>query len=561
MLLNLHVKNMALIKEIDIDFAEGLNVITGETGAGKTLLLGSVELALGGKFSPDMLRKGATDALVELVFSVEKEETKRKLEKLGFTAEDGELIITRKISGGRASAKINGENCTASMQKKVAELLINIHGQRENQVLLKPGSQLKILDSYGKKALDTLLADTKQAYREYKSEEANLEKYSMNEEKRLREASLLEHEIKEITEANIKEGEEEELSARFRRMSNSREILETLGKVYDFSGYNSGAGYMIGRAVKEISAIAEMDEELGEIASALEDAEGIISDTNRQISSYLGEFSFSEQEVVEVEARLDKIHMIQAKYGSTVEKIEKYKAEAEGRLEFLQNYETEKIKAEGRCARAKKALEECCIALSGKRREIASEFSDALSRQLIELNFPQALIEVEFSRAPSYREDGFDDIELCISVNPGEPLKPLVKVASGGELSRTMLALKNIIADEENTETLIFDEIDAGISGRTAQRVSEKMASIAIGHQILCVTHLAQIAAMADRHFVIEKNVENGETITSVRLLQSEEQINELARILGGSKITDAVLANAREMKELADEYKSGLGR
>ncbi len=552
---------MALIKEIDIEFEDGLNVITGETGAGKSLLLGSVALALGGKFSPEMLREGATEALVELVFSVESEKTRRRLEEMGYPAQDGELIITRRISGGRASARINGETCTASTLKKVSEMLINIHGQRETQVLLKPGSRLAIIDSYGKNEIEAPLFEVGRAYAAYRSAEAELEKYSMDEDRRLREISILEHEIKEIDEAAVKEGEEEELSTRFRRMSNARDIMESLGRVYDCTGYDSGAGRMAGRALKEIGAIADMDDALLEIASALEDVEGIISDINRQISSYLSEFTFSEQEAAEVEARLDKIRSLKAKYGSTVEKIEKYRDDAEERLVFLQNYEIEKARANKGYELARDELEEKCAALSKIRKGVAADFSKELSRRLTELNFPQALIDVEFSRAPSYRADGYDDIELLISVNPGSLPMALVKVASGGELSRIMLAIKSMLADEEDTETLIFDEIDTGISGRTAQKVSEKMASIALGHQILCVTHLSQIAAMADRHFVIEKNVEGNETVTSVRRLEGDERTNELARILGGSKITDAVIANAREMKELADEYKAGAGK
>lgn len=559
MLLNLHVKNMALIKEIDIDFKEGLNVITGETGAGKSLLLGSVDLALGGKFSRDMLRKEADSALVELVFSVEDTLTLKRLEELGYPAENGEIIISRKISDGRASAKINGETCPASMLRRIAEALINVHGQRENQTLLRTDRQLELLDEYGKKDNAGLLDEVKESYAAYEAAKNALSEYNMDEEKRLRELSMLEYEINEIEEADIEDTEEEELEKKYRRMMNSRKIVEAVREVYNRTGYDGGAGELTGQAVKEIESVSELDDELKGIAQALNDVEAILGDINRQASSYLEDFTFSEREFEEVQSRLDKIRSMQSKYGATVEKINEYLKSAEERRDFLLNYDEEKKEAESEYEEAERRLNEKCGALSEGRRKCADKLSKELAEQMQELNFAQALIEIEFTRANTYRSNGFDDVEILISTNPGEPVKPLAKIASGGELSRIMLAVKNIIADEENTETLIFDEIDSGISGRTAQKVSEKMASIAFGHQILCVTHLAQIAAMADRHFVIEKRVSEGETVTEVRRLDEKEEVDELARILGGSQISDAARANAKEMKLYAAEYKNGL--
>ena len=556
MLLNVHVKNMALIKELDISFGEGLNVITGETGAGKSLLLGSVDLALGGKFSKDMLRNGEDSALSELLFEDKNQYAEEKLAEIGCEDADGEILISRKITDGRANARINGQTCTASMLKGITECLINVHGQRDNQQLLKPERQLRLLDVYGKKQIGPLLEDVSNAYAQYKACEKALEAYSLDEEKRLREISMLEYEINEIEDTALKDGEEEELEKQYRLINNSKKIIETLNEVHALVGYDSGAGELVGRAVGEADSLSDFDDELKSIASALTDAEAVLSDVNMQISSYLDEFTFSEQEFEEVRERLDTIRGVQAKYGSTVDKVNEYLKNSRERLEFLQNYETEKKKAEENYATAENILEEKCTLLSEKRQTVSKELSKELCAQLEELNFKQAVIEARFTRATAYRSDGFDDMELYISTNPGEPVKPLAKTASGGELSRIMLAVKNIIADEENTETLIFDEIDSGISGRTAQKVSEKMASIASNRQILCVTHLAQIAAMADRHFVIEKSADDNETVTCVRQLNREEQIEELARILGGAKITDAVMANAREMKESADEYK-----
>ena len=556
MLTELHVKNIALIEEVDLFFENGLNVITGETGAGKSLLMGAVDITLGGKFSPDMIRSGADSALVELVFTTDDEEVISKLREKGYDIEDGEIIISRKLTNGRTVSRINGESCTAAILKETAGQLINIHGQRENQILLKNDRQLGMLDSYARKELTGLKEDVSRHYDEYKKALDEYNKFTMDEEARLREKSMLEYEIKEIEEAALKEGEEEELEKQYRIMKNSRNIVEALGNVHEYTGYDNGAGDLIGRALKEIETVSGYDEVLKDIEASIADVESILDDINRQAAAYLEEFTFSEQEFMDVEARLDKIRVIEAKFGADVEKVNKYKDEACERLAFLENYDTDRLKAAEELKNSESRLKEACEALSGKRKTAAKAFAEDIKKQLKELNFAETKLEIAFKKTDSYRRNGTDDINILISANPGEPVRELSRVASGGELSRIMLAIRNILADEENTGTLIFDEIDTGISGRTAQKVSEKMASIARGHQILCVTHLAQIAAMADSHYLIEKSVDAGKTTTNVRRLAKTEETEELARILGGAVITDAVKQNANEMKKLADEYK-----
>lgn len=556
MLTELHVKNIALIEEVDLFFENGLNVITGETGAGKSLLMGAVDITLGGKFSPDMIRSGADSALVELVFTTDDEEVISKLREKGYDIEDGEIIISRKLTNGRTVSRINGESCTAAILKETAGQLINIHGQRENQILLKNDRQLGMLDSYARKELTGLKEDVSRHYDEYKKALDEYNKFTMDEEARLREKSMLEYEIKEIEEAALKEGEEEELEKQYRIMKNSRNIVEALGNVHEYTGYDNGAGDLIGRALKEIETVSGYDEVLKDIEASIADVESILDDINRQAAAYLEEFTFSEQEFMDVEARLDKIRGIEAKFGADVEKVNKYKDEACERLAFLESYDTDRLKAAEKLKNSESRLKEACEALSGKRKTAAKAFAEDIKKQLKELNFAETKLEIAFKKTDSYRRNGTDDIDILISANPGEPVRELSRVASGGELSRIMLAIRNILADEENTGTLIFDEIDTGISGRTAQKVSEKMASIARGHQILCVTHLAQIAAMADSHYLIEKSVDAGKTTTNVRRLAKTEETEELARILGGAVITDAVRQNANEMKKLADEYK-----
>ncbi len=559
MLNELHVKNIALIEEVNMEFEKGLNVITGETGAGKSLLLGAVDITLGGKFSADMIRNGEDGALVEMVFTTDDDKIINELRDKGYDIEDGTIIISRKFSNGRTVSRINGESCTASTLKEIAGQLINIHGQRENQILLKSDKQLRMLDSYAKKDILLLKKTVSEKYDEYKKVLNEYEKFTMDEDARLREKSMLEYEIEEIEEVSPEDGEEDELEKRYRIIKNARNIMESLGEVHRLTGYENGAGDFIGRAIQEISSISEYDDTLGDIEASLTDVESILGDINRQAADYLDECSFSEREFDEIESRLDKIRNLEAKYGNSVEKIYEYQEKAQKRLEFLENYDEDREKTKALLENTEKELKDACNKLSQGRKKSAVKFADDIKKQLEELNFAKTKIEIRFKTTDIYRRNGTDDIDIMISANPGEPVRELSKVASGGELSRIMLAIRNILADEENTGTLIFDEIDSGISGRTAQKVSEKMASIAFGHQILCVTHLAQIAAMADSHYLIEKNVENDKTTTNVRKLDREEETNELARILGGARITEAVKENAVEMKKLAGQFKSSL--
>ncbi len=559
MLNELHVKNIALIEEVNMEFEKGLNVITGETGAGKSLLLGAVDITLGGKFSADMIRNGEDGALVEMVFTTDDDKIINELRDKGYDIEDGTIIISRKFSNGRTVSRINGESCTASTLKEIAGQLINIHGQRENQILLKSDKQLRMLDSYAKKDILLLKKTVSEKYDEYKKVLNEYEKFTMDEDARLREKSMLEYEIEEIEEVSPEDGEEDELEKRYRIIKNARNIMESLNEVHRLTGYENGAGDFIGRAIQEISSISEYDDTLGDIEASLTDVESILGDINRQAADYLDECSFSEREFDEIESRLDKIRNLEAKYGNSVEKIYEYQEKAQKRLEFLENYDEDREKTKALLENTEKELKDACDKLSQGRKKSAVKFADDIKKQLEELNFAKTKIEIRFKTTDIYRRNGTDDIDIMISANPGEPVRELSKVASGGELSRIMLAIRNILADEENTGTLIFDEIDSGISGRTAQKVSEKMASIAFGHQILCVTHLAQIAAMADSHYLIEKNVENDKTTTNVRRLDREEETNELARILGGARITEAVKENAVEMKKLAGQFKSSL--
>ncbi|MDD3279166.1 MAG: DNA repair protein RecN [Lachnospiraceae bacterium] len=559
MLTNLHVKNLALIDEIEVEFGSGLNILTGETGAGKSIIIGSINLALGKKMSRDMIREGKDSALVELIFQTENPKVLEKLNKMELDSTDGQVIISRKFVENRSISKINGETCTVNQIKELAEDLLDIHGQHEHQSLLYRERQLEILDAFGGKEILSLRGNVENCWISYRTLQKEMKTYELDEEARSRELAFLEFEIQEIEDAALREGEDLELETRFKKMSNARKIAEGMNQVHNLTGYEgeNGAGEQVGRAVRELSQAAEYDGELAELCTMLNDIDGILNDFNREVSRYLDDLTFEEEEFYETEKRLDLLNHLKAKYGSSISEILEYQKKQSEKLEMLQNFEARKAKVLSEYQKSEEILEKASDELSKKRQTHSKKLSADIIEELRELNFADVRFEISFTRTQQYGRDGFDMIEFLISTNPGEPVKPLAKVVSGGELSRIMLAIKTILADKDETETLIFDEIDTGISGRTAQKVSEKMARIGRNHQVLCITHLPQIAAMADRHFEILKYVEKQETITTIRPLSSEDSAQELARILGGARITDAVVANAKEMQELAKVYKS----
>ena len=558
MLTHLHVKNLALIREAEIDFTEGLNILTGETGAGKSIVIGSVSLALGGKVSREMVRPGADYGLAELVFLVNREKQKEKLLELGITPEEDQVIISRKISDGRSINKINGETVTLSQLRETASLLIDVHGQHEHQSLLQKKKHLEILDEFAKEELGPVKEKLAGAFQNWKKLKKQLQEAQMDEESRLREISLLEFETDEIGKAELVPGEDEELERRYRRMTNARKLMEAAGSAYALTGYEeeSGAGAVIGRAVRELQSAASFDEELSGLASLLSDVDGLLNDFNREMSDYLTSLEFDEKEFSETEERLNLLNYLKSRYGHTLEEILAYQEKQEQRLAALQDYDRYLQDLEAQLKKAEEELQDLCAEASGIRQRYGKMLCEKIKEHLIDLNFLNVEFEMAFEELPEYTAQGKDYAEFLISTNPGEPLRPLMKIASGGELSRIMLAIKTVLADRDEIDTVIFDEIDVGISGRTAQKVSEKMMLIGRTRQVICITHLAQIAAMADSHYRIEKQVEEGETRTQIRRLSEKESIEELARILGGAEITDAVTKNAEEMRALALERK-----
>lgn len=559
MLAHLHVKNLALIEEIEVEFGPGLNILTGETGAGKSILLGSMQLILGAKTSKNMIRENAPYALVELLFQVENEKAKEALKALDIYPEDGQVLLSRKIMEGRSINKINGETSTVSQMKAAASCLLDIHGQHEHQSLLYQDKQLAILDVYGKEKIFPVKEKVRQAYQEYRKCKNELNSMNMDVEQRNREAAFLEFEIKEIEKADLQSGEDETLEQQYRKMSNAKLIVDSLNLVHNLTGYESkeGAGETVGEALREFSHVTQYDPELSALAETLTSVDGLLNDFNRELSAYLDDLTFDESEFYVIERRLDLLNGLKAKYGRTVEEIFAYKKLQEEKLEKIHRYEEHLQELEEALRNAEDILAQDSDKLSKIRREYSKRLEEKIIQGLKDLNFLDVDFAIDFQPKKTYTENGSDDIQYLISTNPGETLKPLGQIVSGGELSRIMLALKAILADKDQIETLIFDEIDTGISGRTAQKVSEKMAVIGQHHQVLCITHLPQIAAMADRHFEIEKHLKDSETITQIHVLEEKDSVRELARLLGGAKITSAVLENAKEMKELAQKQKN----
>ena len=558
MLSSLHVKNIALIEEEEINFGPGLNILTGETGAGKSIIIGSINAALGAKNFKDFVRQGADYALVELVFSIDQRHQEDKMRELDIPVDDGQVIITRKLSKGRSISRINGETVPVSVVKEAAAALIDIHGQHEHQSLLYKKNHLKILDEFAREEVQTLKEKNEQLYVRYQKCRKKMDESKKEESERMKEADFLTFEIEEIEAAHLNAGEDEKLEQQYRKLSNGRQILQCIDEIRQMTGSEteSGAAGNIGRAARVLAGAVRYDEELKGLQEQLLNLEDLIGDFNRELNDYEDELDFDESQFWEMEERLNLINRLKGKYGNSIEEILQYQKEKEERLAVLQDYDNYVLKLQKEYEDTRTQLLENAEKISRIREKYAEGLAVSIQDGLIDMNFLDVQFEIQFQKLEEPQADGIDEVCFLISTNPGEPVRPLGEVASGGELSRIMLAIKTVLAEKDEMGTLIFDEIDVGISGRTAQKVSEKMAVIARHHQVICITHLAQIAAMADHHFVIEKYVQNQNTFTSIQELSEEETVRERARILGGARITRTVLENAREMKELAIRTK-----
>ncbi len=556
MLQSIRVENFALIDELVLEPEHALNVFTGETGAGKSVIIDAVTTALGKNAPKDIIRKGEDHALVELVFSDIPDDVKALLREEDIPESGDEILISRRIGKNRSVSRINGESVSLKILSEVTAGLIDIHGQHEHQSLLKKEKQLEMVDRFGKEEQGNIPVRLSEIYKELSSLEKTLLSMDSSPEERAREADLLRFEIEEIDEAALKPGEDELLEERFKRLENSEKIREALSEAAYLLGNDSGAAAMTGKALSGITVVAELDKDVEAIRDALLDADNILTDISRDVGSYLDKMDNEAESFSETEDRLNVINRIKTKYGQTLEKIFLYRDEKEKELEKLSGYQEEIESIKRRIEDLKAQYGEMAHKLSKIRKKTAEDLEKRMIRAMEDLNFLTVDMKILFGeKEPTSK--GIDDITFLISLNPGEDLKPLSDVASGGELSRIMLALKSVLAQADSVKTLIFDEIDTGISGRTAQKVAEKLFGIGKDHQVICITHLPQIAAMADTQFLIEKAALSDKTVTTVQRLDREGEIKELARMSGGAEITEGVSHNAKEMKELADKLKS----
>lgn len=559
MLENLHVKNLALIEEQEIPFSKGMNILTGETGAGKSIVIGSINLALGAKADKDYIRAGADYALVELVFSLNEQQCDQLREMELPVEEDHLLLLQRKIMPGKSICRANGESISASQLKKLSGCLLDMYGQHEHQSLLKPTAYKKMLDDYVGEEAELLKQKLKAELAEYRKSLEELEAQSSDEESRNRQARLLEFEINEIEAAGLNASEDEQVEKKYHRLVNAKKTKEIIYAVHSLTGYEEegSAGTAVGYALRELKTLGGEDEEAVSLMEQLADIDSLLNDFNRSMAQFRDSLDFDEEEFAALEERLNVLNHLKNKYGNSVEEILKTQEQKQKELDKLNNFEEYMCKLRQRMEEQKKSLSELCRQLSELRCKASQPLANKLKEAMIDLNF----LNVDFSISVTpmeeeFHADGYDQVEFLISTNPGEMLRPLWQIASGGELSRIMLAFKTVFADRDETDTLVFDEIDAGISGKTAWKVAEKLGRLSKNHQIICITHLPQIASMEDVHFLIEKNVKGERTTTDIRLLDEEESQGELARLLGSGEMTRAVLENAKEMKENARKIK-----
>lgn len=559
MLLNIHLKNLALIDEADISLEDGLNILSGETGAGKSVIIGSVNMALGGKVSRDFIGNHGEYGFAELIFEANQSELLEKMQELGIPNEDGQLILSRKITNSRSICRVNGVTITTARMKELAPYLLDVYGQNEHQSLSNAAKHLEILDEFSKEKLGALKANVAEKFHLYQKKQKELAGFSMNEEERLRNLSFLEYEMNEIDSARLVKGEEEELTISYKKLVHMQQISEGIAEIQQLTSGDSGMSDAIGQALHAISSIAAFDSSLEQLQSQMLDVEAVISDLNYAIEDYASGIELDEGALQEIQERLDLIHNMKMKYGNSVEAILKYREKRQKEYERLIEYNERKQALQAEIKKLEKELLGMCQELSEIRKKEGQKLSALLKESLLELNFLDVQFEVAVRTLEHFTAKGMDEVEFMISTNPGEALRPIREVASGGEMSRIMLAIKTVLADTDEIETLIFDEIDTGISGRTAQKVSEKLAVMAKNHQVICISHLPQIVSMADYHLLIEKNIRENHTITSIYPLNKEESVKELARLLGGSEITENTLKNAEEMKRMAEKKKEAV--
>ena len=554
MLEHLHIKNVALIKESEISFGEGLNILTGETGAGKSMVIDSLQFALGGRAGKDFLRHGEKMASVEALFAVQSASLQEKLEGNGIEPEeDGSVLITRTLSeAGKSVCRVNGSTVTVSMLKEIAEDLIDIYGQHEHQSLLNPSKHIRLLDRFCGAGFGDAMEEYKASFRALKEIDKQLEALMGDESQREQRMDILSFQKEEIEGAALKKGEEEELLEQKKRLGSMEKLMrltgESLALLYDGNDRMPSACDQLGDALAKLQEAAEYDNTLSSFAEALADAYAAVEDTARELKREAEKQENDPAVLEEIEERLQVIYKLKRKYGGTVDAVLAFYDKVAEELDFLANSNEKVTELLNEKEKEQKKLTAYAETLTARRKDTAEQVAEQIQTALRDMEMKDARFYIQIDEKADWTSDGKDKVEFLISANAGESMKPLAKIASGGEMSRVMLALKTVLVDADDIGTFIFDEIDTGVSGRTARKVGEKMHFLGGKRQILCITHLPQIAAMADNHFLIEKESDGAETVTKVTPLTEEGSVVEVARLMGGGDVTETTLAAAREL-------------
>lgn len=563
MLKNLVIKNIAIIKELELSLDNGLTVLSGETGAGKSIIVDSLNFLLGAKTDKTLLKSGEKEACVQGVFYI-NDDTKVHLKSLGLEADDESILLSRTLSNeGKTECRINGQLITISMLRNITDSMVDIHGQHEHQSLLKPSSHIKLLDAYTKD-IDLLKSEVADVYYQYKKCIAELSSFGMTDSQREQMLDLLNFQIKEITDAELTSGEEEQLLIERTKIINFERITRALSQAFEYLDGTIGAGFSVSQSLNALNSIIRFDSEYESIFKRLESVQYEFDDIIAILKDKANVLDFDENAADKIENRLELIKNLKKKYGSNLNEINKFLERAQKDFDRLNTGEKEIERLKTEIEKLSSKLYEHASLLSKKRRTSAIEFCASVQKELNDLGMAGSKFEIIFNKFPTLEEfleivssNGFDKLEFFMSANIGEPSKPLARIISGGEMSRVMLALKVILSKLDNIDTMIFDEIDTGISGRIGQIIANKLAEISRSRQVITITHLAAICAMADQNFLIFKNEVDGKTYTKVSNLDYEQTIQEISRLSGSYEMSKYSYEHAKELKNLSDDYKS----
>lgn len=554
----LHIENIAIIEAADIEFAPGFNALTGETGAGKSIVIDSLSAVLGQRTSRELIRTGAEKAFVSAAFSgIAPELT----EELGIQPEaDGTLLLQREIqTDGKNVCRVNGRPVTVGQLRALGARLLNIHGQHDGQQLLDEEQHIVYLDSFGK--TEALINAYTEKYKHFTDIRRQISALQMDEAEKARRVDTLQYQIEELRRAKLKPGEEEELTARRGMLRNAEKFLDAVaGADYALNGDDSGGGALsaLRQAQDALGGVRHLDDAFGQLYERLGEAYSEVYDIAATVEDKRGELDVSPGELDRVESRMDLLYRLKKKYGATVEDMLDYQARCEAELAQIEDAGDTLVRLEQALSKAEKAARQAAQALSDARKAAAEQLTAQILTELQQLDMGKIRFAVDFAEKP-LDSDGMDAVRFLMSANVGEELRPIHKIASGGELARIMLAMKNVLSEQDHVGTMVFDEVDTGVSGRAAQKVAEKMARISRRKQVLCVTHLPQLAAMADTHFSVEKGERGGRTYTEVRRLDREQRRRELARLTGGSHVSQTMLDGAEELLVQAEKFRAEL--